>query len=224
MSNDNEEPPFATLLGELEDDQLRIAMLLEEISRAPSYSHVMLCGICGLNKCSTRDGLLHCMRLVLGAFRLLNVTRLDGPQAVEHLVMACANPSIRIRILYVLAEQSMLPIVWNQAIQTSLLDAIGAPRLPFLLCNRNERVSIVSQNPPSVIVDPAAKDEKAEPKDPQLVVCAVCLERKRNMAYGCGHIYCSTCTRSILQHPIERQPPACPECRAVITMTLRVYL
>ena len=44
--------------------------------------------------------------------------------------------------------------------------------------------------------------------------CSVCLDRPKDMAFGCGHRLCAAC--AMLQ-------PSCPECRAVVVLRLQLY-
>lgn len=47
------------------------------------------------------------------------------------------------------------------------------------------------------------------------LVCPVCLDKEKNIAFSCGHQTCITCSESLT---------VCPTCRATITTKLRLYI
>lgn len=47
------------------------------------------------------------------------------------------------------------------------------------------------------------------------LLCPVCLDREKNLAFGCGHRVCDVCAEQLLHE--------CPTCRSPITVRTRLF-
>lgn len=114
----------------------------------------------------------------------------DGPDGVARLVE-------RIHYVNVRAAAANAD---GHAVQQRHLDAIQARAAEL-----EERICAI-ETVRRIDDEPTAEDAH----DP--LACPVCVERKRTVAFECGHTVCATCTRTLLAHA---RP--CPVCRLEIT-------
>lgn len=62
------------------------------------------------------------------------------------------------------------------------------------------------------------KDEKSENEQ---IKCIICVDNKKKVAFGCGHVMmCVQCTLN----QQNQENPRCPFCRCIITKSMIVYL
>lgn len=65
----------------------------------------------------------------------------------------------------------------------------------------------------------SVEDEKSNEETPASELCVVCLDRKRIVAFQCGHYrFCAACSRELL-----KTGSPCPECRAPIERAFKVF-
>ena len=63
------------------------------------------------------------------------------------------------------------------------------------------------------------KDEKTRDDDPEGTACVICMSRKRQIMFNCGHYHtCFKCSKKILKSTCE-----CPICRVKIETVTRVF-
>jgi len=49
--------------------------------------------------------------------------------------------------------------------------------------------------------------------------CSICMNANKRVALNCGHIFCATCTKKLLDDKI-----CCPDCRKMITSAIYLFL